>query len=289
MEIIMFTRPNSEVYVPDGSEPAEALARTTHLCVAAHQDDIEIMAVDGILRAYEQTDVHFTGCVVTDGHGSPRTGEFAQVSDDEMAKIRMEEQREAARIGKYSAQVALGYPSSEVKQAGNQNLKEDLKNLLRVTRPQVLYTHNLADKHNTHVGLLLRLLEALRELEPENLPGQVIGCEVWRNLDWLPDEKKVVMDVSAHKGLQAALVDVFVSQVQGGKNYTDAVLGRRAANATFFASHSTDQATGLSFGMDMTALIKDVTLDPLEFVLGFLGEFQESVIGTIEEMRTKIV
>jgi len=117
----------------------------------------------------------------------------------------------------------------------------------------------------------------------------VIGCEVWRNLDWLPDEKKVVMDVSAHKGLQAALVDVFVSQVQGGKNYTDAVLGRRAANATFFASHSTDQATGLSFGMDMTALIKDVTLDPLEFVLGFLGEFRESVIGTIEEMRTKIV
>jgi len=185
--------------------------------------------------------------------------------------------------------VALGYPSSEVKQAGNQNLKEDLKHLLRATRPQVLYTHNLADKHNTHVGLLLRLLEALRELEPENLPEQLIGCEVWGNLDWLPDDKKVVMDVSAHKGLQAALVDVFVSQVQGGKNYTDAVLGRRAANATFFASHSTDQAAGLSFGMDMTALIKDVTLDPLEFVLGFLGEFRESVIDTIEEMRTKIV
>ena len=277
----MFAQTNSEIYIPDGSDPAQALARTTHLCVAAHQDDIEIMAVEGILRAYEQPDVHFTGCVVTDGHGSPRAGKFADVSDDEMAQIRVEEQREAARIGKYSAQVALGYPSAEVKKAGNQALKEDLKILIKETRPKVIYTHNLADKHNTHVAVLLRLLEALRELEPEELPEQLIGCEVWRNLDWMPDEKKVVMDVSANKDLQAQLVDVFVSQVQGGKNYTDAVLGRRVANATFFASHSTDKATGLIFGMDMTPLLKNKGLDPADYVKTFLEEFHESVVGSI--------
>ncbi len=277
----MFAQTNSEIYIPDGSDPAQALARTTHLCVAAHQDDIEIMAVEGILRAYEQPDVHFTGCVVTDGHGSPRAGKFADVSDDEMALIRVEEQREAARIGKYSAQVALGYPSAEVKKAGNQALKEDLKILIKETRPKVIYTHNLADKHNTHVAVLLRLLEALRELEPEELPEQLIGCEVWRNLDWMPDEKKVVMDVSANKDLQAQLVDVFVSQVQGGKNYTDAVLGRRVANATFFASHSTDKATGLIFGMDMTPLLKNKGLDPADYVKTFLEEFHESVVGSI--------
>lgn len=281
----MFTQSNSEIYIPDGSDPAEALARTTHLCIAAHQDDIEIMAVEGILRTYERSDVHFTGCVVTDGRGSPRAGKFANVSDDEMAQIRVEEQKEAARIGKYSAQVFLGYPSAEVKKAGNQALKEDLKNLIRQTRPEILYTHNLADKHNTHVGVLLRVLEALRELEPEALPKQLIGCEVWRNLDWMPDEKKVIMDVSANKELQARLVDVFVSQVQGGKNYTDAILGRRAANATFFASHATDKATGLSFGMDMTPLMKDKELDPVGYVKTFLEEFQENVVGVIEEMR----
>ena len=179
----MFTQSNSEIYVPDGSYPDKALARTTHLCIAAHQDDIEIMAVEGILRAYDNPELYFTGCVVTDGHGSPRAGIFANVSDDEMAQIRVEEQKEAARIGKYSAQVFLGYPSAEVKKAGNQALKEDLKNLLRQTRPEVLYTHNLADKHNTHIGVLIRLLEALQELEPEYLPKQLIGCEVWRNLD----------------------------------------------------------------------------------------------------------
>ena len=281
----MFKQPNSEIYIPDGSDPAEALARTTHLSVAAHQDDIEIMAIDGILRAYEQPDVHFTGCVVTGGHGSARAGNFAQVSDDEMARIRVEEQKEAARIGKYSAQVFLSYPSSEVKKAGNQDLKADLKNLIRQTRPEVIYTHNLADKHNTHVGVLMRLLEALRELGPVELPVSLIGCEVWRNLDWLSDEKKVVMDVSTHRDLQAQLVDVFVSQVQGGKNYTDAILGRRASNATFFASHATDQATGLSFGMDMTPLIRDKDLDPVDYVRGFLREFQDSVVGTIQSMR----
>ena len=281
----MFAQSNSEIYIPDGSDPAQALARTTHLSIAAHQDDIEIMAIEGILQGFENPDVHFTGCVVTDGHGSPRAGKFADVSDDEMAQIRVEEQKEAARIGKYSAQVFLGYPSAEVKKAGNQALKEDLKTLIRQTRPEVLYTHNLADKHNTHVGVLLRLLEALRELEPEVLPKKLIGCEVWRNLDWMSDEKKVIMDASAHRELQAQLVDVFVSQVQGGKNYTDAILGRRAANATFFASHATDNATGLNFGMDMTPLLKDKDLDPIEYVKTFLKEFQESVVGVIEAMR----
>ena len=281
----MFAQSNSEIYIPDGSDPTQALARTTHLSIAAHQDDIEIMAVEGILQGFENPDVHFTGCVVTDGHGSPRAGKFADVSDDEMAQIRVEEQKEAARIGKYSAQVFLGYPSTEVKKAGNQALKEDLKTLIRQTQPEVLYTHNLADKHNTHVGVLLRLLEALRELEPEVLPKKLIGCEVWRNLDWMSDEKKVIMDASEQRELQAQLVDVFVSQVQGGKNYTDAILGRRAANATFFASHATDNATGLNFGMDMTLLLKDKDLDPIEFVKTFLEEFQQSVLGVIEAMR----
>jgi hypothetical protein len=31
-----FSQPQADVYVPSGIDPAAALARTTHLCVAAH-------------------------------------------------------------------------------------------------------------------------------------------------------------------------------------------------------------------------------------------------------------
>lgn len=281
----MFNQANSEIFIPDGSQAALALNRTTHLCIAAHQDDIEIMAADGILQCYEKENLHFTGCVVTDGHGSPRAGKFAAVSDDDMAQIRIEEQREAARIGKYSAQVQLGYPSGEVKNAGNQALKDDLKHLIRQTQPQVLYTHNLADKHNTHIAVLLRLIEALCELDPSELPERLIGCEVWRNLDWLPDDKKVIMDLSAHKDLQAQLVEVFVSQVQGGKNYSEAVLGRRASNATFFASHLTDNASGLTFGMDLTPLLQDKNLSPQAYVLSLIADFENSVKDNLKSVQ----
>ena len=41
---------HADVFVPDGSDPDAALARTTHLCVSAHQDDIEIMAYHGIVE-----------------------------------------------------------------------------------------------------------------------------------------------------------------------------------------------------------------------------------------------
>jgi hypothetical protein len=34
----------AEVYVPDKTAEEQALARTTDLCLAAHQDDLEIMA-----------------------------------------------------------------------------------------------------------------------------------------------------------------------------------------------------------------------------------------------------
>ena len=93
------------------------------------------------------------------------------------------------------------------------------------------------------------------------------------------------MDVSAHKDLQAQLVEVFVSQVQGGKNYTDAILGRRAANATFFASHSTDKASGLTFGMDLTPLLQDKSLSPEAYVLSLIADFENSVKDNLKAMQ----
>ena len=191
--------------------------------------------------------------------------------------IRRAEQNTAATIGGYGAMIQLDYPSSGVKSPTAPELKDDLKAILAATRPEVVYTHNPADKHDTHVGVTIAALQAMRELPRDQRPKQVIGCEVWRNLDWLPDEDKVLMDVSARDNLAAALNGVFDSQIAGGKRYDLATLGRRAANATFFNSHATDAATQIIFGLDLTPLVADGSKDIVAFVCDFIERFNADV------------
>ncbi|MEO5714363.1 MAG: PIG-L family deacetylase [Luteolibacter sp.] len=267
----------AEVFIPDGKPLEQALPRITHLGIGAHQDDLEFMAFHGILACFARDDQWFGGVTCTNGAGSSRTGPYAAFTDQEMMNIRRQEQNTAAVVGGFGAMFQLDYPSSAVKSPTAQELKEDLKQILSATRPDVVYTHNPADKHDTHIGVTIAALQAMRELPRDQRPKQVIGCEVWRNLDWLPDGAKFLMDVSGRDNLAAALNGVFDSQIAGGKRYDLATLGRRAANATFFDSHSTDAATQLIFGMDLTPLVADDTLDIVEFVCGFIDQFKNDV------------
>jgi LmbE family N-acetylglucosaminyl deacetylase len=271
----------SDVYVPDQEPVEKALARTTHLCFAAHQDDIEIMAAQPILECFQQQDKWFTGVVVTDGRGSPRDSLYKDYNDDEMRLVRFKEQRKAAYVGEYAAQVMLDFPSKIVKNASRPEVVKDLLKLLRATRPQVVYTHNLADKHDTHVAVALRAIEALRRLDPAERPARLVGCEVWRALDWMMDADKVQLNVSEHENLQAALLGVFDSQIVGGKRYDLASMGRRRANATYFESHGVDLTTGLSYAMDMTPLMNDTSIHPADFVQGFIQRFAQDVSDRI--------
>ncbi len=156
--------------------------------------------------------------------------------------------------------------------------------ILRATKPQVVYTHNLADKHDTHVGTALRVIEALRKLDPAERPERLVGCEVWRALDWMVDSDKVTMELSHHENLQAALLGVFDSQIVGGKRYDLASMGRRRANATYFESHGVDNTTGLSFGMDMSPLMNDASIEPAAFVREFIERFTNDVNDRIRRM-----
>ena len=49
-----FHLPTAEAFIPDDLPLEQALARTTHLCISAHQDDIEIMAAQPILECFQQ-------------------------------------------------------------------------------------------------------------------------------------------------------------------------------------------------------------------------------------------
>jgi LmbE family N-acetylglucosaminyl deacetylase len=267
----------AEIYIPDHVSEAQALARTTHLCFAAHQDDIEIMAAQPILECFQQQDKWFTGVVVTDGRGSPRDNLYKDYTDEEMRLVRFKEQRKAAIVGEFAAQIMLDIPSKTIKDASRRGPVDDILAILRATRPNVVYTHNLADKHDTHVAVALRVIEALRKMDAAERPERVVGCEVWRALDWMVDSDKVMMDLSGHENLQFALLGVFDSQIVGGKRYDLASMGRRRANATYFGSHGVDETTGLNYGMDMTALMNDPNLHPAEFVGQFVQRFATDV------------
>lgn len=279
-----FSLSDAEVFIPDQSPMPEALSRVTHLAVGAHQDDLEIMAADGILKCFQQTDKWFAGVVVTNGGGSLRTGLYADLSDEEMMDVRREEQKKAAIIGDYAAQFLLNHPSSSVKDGKNTDVVDDITALLKATRPEVVYTHNPADKHDTHVGVLLKLVAALRRLPKDERPKHLYGCEVWRDLDWMQDEDKVIFDVSAHENLQAALVGVFDSQVAGGKRYDLATLGRRRAHATYGASHAVDTATAVIYAMDLTPLLEDDALTLDDIVQTLMKNFNDEVTDRIRRM-----
>jgi LmbE family N-acetylglucosaminyl deacetylase len=274
----------TEIFIPDNQPVEQALARTTHLCFSAHQDDIEIMAAQPIVECFQQADKWFTGVVVTDGRGSPRNGLYEKYSDDEMRLVRFKEQRKAAFVGEFAAQVMLDFPSKVVKDAARNEPVDDILAILRATKPKYVYTHNLADKHDTHVGVALRVIEALHRLNQAERPEKVFGCEVWRGLDWMVDSDKVIMDISSHENLQAALVGVFDSQIAGGKRYDLASMGRRRANATYFESHGVDDTTGLSYAMDMTPLMNDASLTPAAFAQGFVQRLSLDIQERVNRM-----
>jgi LmbE family N-acetylglucosaminyl deacetylase len=281
---VKFHNSNADLFVPDGLDAAAALARTTHICISAHQDDIEIMAYHGVAECFGRQDRWFTGVVVTNGAGSPRTGIYGHYSDEEMQKVRLREQRKAAYVGEYACQIQLAYPSSGVKDPRNAALLDDLKAIFIAARPKVVYLHNLADKHDTHVGTALRAIAAMRALRDQYRPEKVLGCEVWRDLDWLPDEDKQVLPVSAYSNVAAALVGVYDSQVSGGKRYDLATAGRRLANATYFASHATDTESALTYAMDLTPLVESPDLEPFAYVNCFIDKMR----GDIESRLAKL-
>jgi LmbE family N-acetylglucosaminyl deacetylase len=276
------SRADADVFIPGGGiSPPAALARTTHLCIAAHQDDIEIMAHSGIAECFGSATKFFTGVVATNGAGSPRTGPYAGYTDEQMVAVRRKEQRMAAGIGRYNLQLQLGHPSAALKTPRQPDVLADLKLIFGSAKPEIVYLHNPADKHDTHIALLLRCLEAVRALPFKQRPAKVVGCEVWRDLDWLVDADKVPLDASGHSELALPLLQVFDSQVAGGKRYDLAVIGRRAANATFHTSHTTDQMNAIVWGIDLTPLVASPTLDIRTYVSSYVDRLKQDVEGRL--------
>ncbi len=244
------------------------LTACTDLCIGAHADDCEFMAFPMIAACHEavrqaeegggniQPARQFVAVVVTDGRGSPRRGDYAHVTDDEMVQIRRAEQENAAEIGKYQAAIQLGFRSDEVREENKEGFERavaTLEMILEKGRPVRLIVHQPFDRHPTHQTVLRVCLEALQKLPVAKRPKQILGGEVWGSLDWLPAPWRVEMpiDKSEHEKLFRELAMAHASQVTG-KNYLEAFPGRWTANATLSESHAADNSEWLALYVELT-------------------------------------
>lgn len=272
----------SVIFVPDGSEAESALAKVTHLGIGAHPDDLEFMTWSGILAGFTEEGRAFAGITLTDGGGSSRIGPYGHCSDEEMKAVRLQEQKKAAFMGNYAALAALGYSSAEVRGEKRERVREDLKTLIRAARPEIIFTHNPADRHLTHLSAFVLTLEALRELRDEYCPRRLYGCEVWRSLDWLPAADRCSFDVGQRPRFSMAMMGLYDSQISGGKNYDEATFGRRMANATYADAYNPDSTKLLELCLDLTPLLQDPDLSVKAFLSGVIRRFESEALDNLQ-------
>lgn len=241
-----------DVYIPDSEEVSKALKRITHLAIGAHQDDIELMAADGIAACFHQEQSWFGGITLTDGAGSCRGGIYTPYSEAKMCSIRRKEQEMAAMVGEYSAHIFMNCKSQEIKAPGQDDIVAKLMKIISYVKPEVIYCHSFLDRHLTHAAASVRVMEAVRRLPEAARPHRFYGCEVWGSLEWLPENYRVALSVDKHTNIIAALNQLYDSQLSFGKDFYQAAIGRRIANAVFDMNGDSKQ---LAYAMDLSKLI----------------------------------
>jgi len=279
------TRTHADLFAPGGGSLESALASTTHLGIGAHPDDLEIMAYPGICACRGQKNLRFSGVVATDGAGSPSSVFSEKLSAPDLVKARKEEQKNAAILGGYATVLQLGHPSAEVRGSGRTALTSDLLHILKAAKPKVLYLHNPADRHETHLAVLLASLAALRQLPSSDRPAEIYGCEVWGDLDWVPNKQVARLPCPAPADFGPSLLRVFRSQVDG-KRYDLAAAGRRRAQATFADAYTPDQAEEVVLALDLKPLVENSKLTLAEFVTSLTGEFQKQTLERIRRLES---
>jgi hypothetical protein len=56
-----FRQSGSELFLPDGASPEEALRRCTHMAIGAHPDDVELIGYSGIAQCFGRAREWFVG------------------------------------------------------------------------------------------------------------------------------------------------------------------------------------------------------------------------------------
>ncbi len=245
---------------PQGLDLPKALSRSQVIAVGAHPDDLEFMCLSAIERARQGTEEEgFFGLIVSNGLGSPRGDGLQDYSDEQFTELRRQEQREAAKLSGFCGVLQLNYPSSKVKDSSDDQLRTELKLIWMASPVRSVFTHSPFDRHATHRATCMHVLSTLKTLPKTRRPRLVIGCEVWRSLDWVPEKYKRFLPVKSTEPQMRSLFSIYQSQISGAKNYVDAVIGRKRCNATFREAHSRDAYEFCEVGIDLTSIVSGKT------------------------------
>ncbi len=259
----------------------ESKPNTTNLLsIAAHPDDTEIMAMDGILKAYGSKKYSFYACVVGIGANCQKVGKYADWSDKEMIEARDQEQLRASQIGEYEKLYQLKRADKDFEE-GSAIIK-DLQKVLLEVAPDTVYTHNIFDKNPIHQRLAQLVIDAIMGLDEDKRPRLIYGCEINRALNWLPDKYKVTFDLSENKELQNRLIGVYDTRAEQSKNYCKAVMGRKMANATFITNEedTPEDEKLIWYGINMTPIVQK-NIPVKEYCTKILNDFNKEVLEGI--------
>lgn len=254
---------------------------TNLLAISAHQDDIEIMAMDGILKAFGSKKYAFYACVVGDGANCYKAGKYSDISDKEMVEQRSQEQTRAGQIGEYDGLYLLKH-SRDYLFKNRELVVKELAKLISDINPDIVYTHNIFDRSETHRLITSMVVDAIMTMPEETRPRLLYGCEIFRSLDWLPERYKVTFDISDNRDLQLRLVGVYDTRAEQSKNYTKAIMGRKMANAAFAACKEIDDEEKLLwYGINLTPVIqKNIALK--DYCIKVLNDANKELLEGIE-------
>lgn len=258
-----------EKYVPKSAKGKQV----KYLGISAHKDDLELMAFDGIVKG--QREYGFVGVVLTDGAGCVKVKPYDKLTDAQMVDLRTKEQKEASEIGAYESLYLLEYSSAQTKSILEQEVMEVAEVIKQYPNLDAIYIHSPFDNHPTHIAACKVVLEALKKVPKNCLPKKLYGCEVWGSLEWLPDNNKVIFDVSGNYRLANKIMGAFTSQ-NLAQHYDRAIVARRRANATFAASHAAANSNALAYAVDLTEVMNgDISIT--DFIDNVINKFRTRI------------
>ena len=252
------------------------------VCICAHPDDCELMAIDGIQRGYRATKYTFACVVTTDGMDSERCGRYLKMTDKRMVNILMNEEKKAASIGRYNSVYFMNYSSEEARSQENEDIINEYVEIIKELKPRVVYTHSLLDRHPTHVAVAIKVINALRTMKKGDQPKVLYGCESERNLEWVDESKIVTFNVSKNMRLQRQLISVHKSQ-NLARDYVNAAMGRRFVNAVFNKVETKKNAKLTAKAINMTTLLRRREYPIKRYVMSFVDD----LYGELNDMMDR--